>query len=46
MPESHREHAKWTPERIIRWVGKAGESAAQVAERIIASRPHPQGLRI
>ena len=42
MPESHREHAKWTPERIIRWVGKAGQAAAQVAERIIASRPHPQ----
>jgi transposase len=42
MPKSHREHAKWTPERIIRWVGKAGAAAAEVAERIIASRPHPQ----
>lgn len=42
MPEGHREHAKWTPERIVNWVGKAGPSAAQAAERIIASRPHPQ----
>ena len=42
MPEGHREHAKWTPKRIIHWVGKAGPCAAQVAERIIASRPHPQ----
>jgi transposase len=42
MPEQHREHAKWTPERIIHWVGKAGPFAAQVARRIIASRPHPQ----
>lgn len=42
MPEHHREHAKWTPERIIRWVGKTGPSAAEVAERIIASRPHPE----
>ncbi len=42
MPERHREHAKWTPERIIRWVGKIGPAAAEVAERIIASRPHPQ----
>jgi transposase len=46
MPESHRQHAQWTPERIIRWVGKAGQAAAQVAERILASRPHPeQGFR-
>lgn len=42
MPEGHREHAKWTPERIIRWVGKTGPSAATLAERIIASRPHPE----
>lgn len=42
MPEGHREHAKWTPERIIHWVGKAGPHAAATAERIIASRPHPE----
>lgn len=46
MPESHRAHAEWTPERVIRWVGRAGEATAEVAERIIASRPHPeQGFR-
>lgn len=46
MPKSHREHAKWTPERIIRWVGKAGKAAAEVAEKIIDDRPHPeQGFR-
>ena len=42
MPESHRAHAEWTPERVIRWVGKAGEATAEVAEKIIASRAHPQ----
>jgi transposase len=42
MPERHREHAKWTPERIIHWVGKAGPCAAKVSERIIASRTHPE----
>ncbi len=36
MPEGHREHAKRTPERIIHRVGKAGPSAAQATERIIA----------
>lgn len=46
MPKRHREHAKWTPERIIDWVGKAGPSAAEVAKRIMDSRPHPeQGFR-
>ena len=46
MPEGHRAHAEWTSERVIRWVGRAGEATAEVAERIIASRPHPeQGFR-
>jgi len=46
MPKGHREHAKWTPERITRWVGKAGEAAAEVAEKILAARAHPeQGYR-
>jgi len=46
MPEGHRAHAEWTPERIIRWVGQAGEATAEVARRIIASRAHPeQGYR-
>ena len=42
MPEGHRAHAEWPPERVIRWVGKAGEATAEVAERIMASRPHPE----
>ncbi len=46
MPEGHRAHAEWTPGRVMRWVGKAGEATAEIAERIIASRPHPeQGFR-
>lgn len=42
MPEGHRAHAEWTPDRVIHWVGRAGEAVAEVAERIIASRPHPE----
>lgn len=46
MPQGHRAHAEWTPERVVRWVGQAGEATAEVAERIIASRAHPeQGFR-
>ena len=31
MPEGHRAHAEWTSERVIRWVGRAGEATAEVA---------------
>ncbi len=42
MPEAHREHAKWTPERMARWAGEAGPAAADVAQKIMSSKPHPQ----
>jgi transposase len=46
MPESHRQHAAWTPQRITSWAGKAGPSTAALVARIVESRPHPeQGYR-
>ncbi|MBK6736161.1 MAG: hypothetical protein IPG61_19250 [bacterium] len=45
MPEHHRQHAEWTPERVVRWAGEAGGAVAAVATRIIASRPSQQGYR-
>jgi transposase len=46
MPKAHREHLAWTPSRIISWAGKTGPYCRQVAEKIIASREHPeQGYR-
>ena len=46
MPRAHREHAKWTPERIRRWAAKSGPNVAKLAERIMESREHPeQGFR-
>ncbi|MGH9390880.1 MAG: IS21 family transposase, partial [Vicinamibacteria bacterium] len=46
MPRAHREHAEWSPSRIIDWAGTVGPSAAQLVERILAERPHPeQGYR-
>jgi transposase len=41
MPDKHQAHVKWTPERMIRWVGEAGPSTAKVAEHITKSRRHP-----
>ena len=46
MPKAHREHAKWTPSRIIQWARKIGPSCAACAEHIIEARMHPeQGYR-
>jgi len=42
MPKAHREHADWTPERLVRWASEAGPATAAVAETIMANRPHPQ----
>jgi len=42
MPKAHREHAAWTPQRLVQWAGKTGTATATVVERIMANRPHPQ----
>jgi transposase len=46
MPESHRQHAAWTPQRITGWAGKTGPATAALVAKIVQSRPHPeQGYR-
>jgi len=46
MPASHRFHAEWTPDRIIRWSRNIGENTAIAANVIMSSRRHPeQGFR-
>ena len=42
MPPKHQAHIKWSPERMINWVGEAGPNTGKVAEIIIASRQHPE----
>ena len=42
MPASHRAHLEWTPSRLIRWAGTVGPSVAEMTERILESRPHPE----
>ncbi|MBI2607053.1 MAG: IS21 family transposase [Deltaproteobacteria bacterium] len=45
-PASHRAHAEWTPSRIIGWGKTIGPQTAQLIERVIADKPHPeQGYR-
>ncbi len=42
MPERHKAHHGWTPERIFNWAHKYGNATAELVERIIRSRAHPQ----
>jgi len=42
MPESHRQYAEWTPERMISWAGETGGATAQVVRAVMGNRPHPQ----
>jgi hypothetical protein len=44
-PRSHREFGDWPPERLVRWAGKTGPSAAAVAEAILGRGPHPESGR-
>ena len=46
MPRAHREHAEWSPMRLVKWAESIGPSTAQLVSSIMASRPHPeQGFR-
>lgn len=42
MPESHKQYAGWTPERLLAWVANTGPYTRQVGETILASHAHPQ----
>lgn len=38
LPQSKREYAQWTPERLINWASKIGPNTAGLAQRILESR--------
>jgi len=42
MPPQHQKGLEWTPERYVDWATKTGPATAQVVEKIMASRDHPQ----
>jgi transposase len=46
MPSSHRQHAEWSPSRILSWASKLGAATHALCSAILAERPHPeQGFR-
>jgi transposase len=42
MPPSHRAHLEWTPTRLVSWASTVSPHAAALAEKMLASRPHPE----
>jgi transposase len=46
MPSAHRQHADWSPSRILSWASKLGAATHALCSAILAERPHPeQGFR-
>ena len=42
MPPSHQNYLEWTPSRIVTWAKKIGPATAELVEKIISSRVHPE----
>jgi transposase len=46
MPASHREHAQWSPAKLVAWGERVGAACAAVVRWQMEHRPHPeQGYR-
>jgi transposase len=41
-PKSHQAHLEWTPSRMVEWAEQIGPYTAQLFERILADKPHPE----
>jgi hypothetical protein len=45
-PKAHQRHLEWTPSRLVDWARTSGPATAELFDRIMASKPHPeQGYR-
>ena len=42
MPKVHRDHAEWTPTRMLRWAETVGPKTAELVTAIIDEKPHPE----
>ena len=42
MPENHRAHATWTPERLLTWGGRIGPHTRQMVQQFIDEKQHPE----
>lgn len=41
-PRSHQAHLEWPPSRMIDWAAKVGPCTAQLVQRMLDDKPHPE----
>jgi len=41
-PKSHQAHLEWTPSRMVNWAATLGPRTAQLFQRILEDKPHPE----
>src|SRR5438445_164990 len=41
-PKSHQAHLQWPPSRMVNWARSIGPNTAQLFERILDAKPHPE----
>ena len=41
-PKSHQAHLEWPPSRIVHWAAQVGTNTAQLVQRILDDKPHPE----
>lgn len=41
-PKSHQAHLEWTPSRMVNWAHSVGPFTAQLFQRILDDKPHPE----
>lgn len=42
MPEAHRHHASWTPERFEKWATEIGTATHHIVHHMLSAKRHPQ----
>ena len=42
MPPAHQNYLEWTPSRMVTWAKKTGPATAELVQKIIDSRTHPE----
>jgi len=42
MPEAHREHAEWTPQRLLGWASEFGPCTRELIEAMLLTYVHPE----
>jgi len=42
MPENHRAHATWTPQRLLKWGASIGPNTKIMVQQIINAKAHPE----